>query len=328
MIKAFFCFVLLTTSAFAYVPTVESLFRFGSNADVTSNGISIGLVVRRIHAQAEEGDGNLVKEKRPEEFYRIYFTKAAGDTLKVAQVRFRDTNFSESTIDHKIYYPNFTPHTLKPVPEQLEKGLFYSLLHSIAFNNGSALVTYLKDLGVPVKLNSEILNRQKIELLASYKKYLTTIAQNRAARKTEKNPLLPEDPAARERAESIMNESMYVDNGDVKLGRDEGRIAWVINSGNFESVVAYNQRSVQKYKYKSAGGEFSVTCKDYWLANGTHYFPKTFQIKAMSGENFEVEVVELRHYIEKDDDLVRRQKRWDQVLKGKESSDPRPEFLL
>lgn len=327
MIKAFICLLFLTSSALAYVPTVESLFRFGSNADVTSNGISLSFVVRRMNAQADEGD-NTVKGKQAEEFYRIHLTKVGSDTLKVAQARFRDSNFSENGLDHKIYYPNFTPHTMKPTPDQMEKGLFYALLHSMAYNNGSQMVTYLKDLGVPVKHNSEILNRQKIDYLASYKKYLVTINNDRAAKKTEKNPLQPEDPAARERVEAIMNESMYMDAGHVKLGRDEGQMAWVITADNFESVISYQQRSVQKYKYKTGSGEFSVTCKDYWLANGTHFFPKTMQIKTLNGESFELDVVELRHYQEKEDDLIRRQKRWDQALKGQESTNPRPAFLL
>lgn len=327
MTQVLIAFLLFTSAAYAYVPTVESLFRFGSNPDVTTNGVSISLVVRKLNLAEEESEST-VKDKKVEEYYKIYLTKTGGDTLKVAQARFGDASFSESSLNHKIYYPNFTPHTLKPTVEQMEKGLFYSLLHSIIFNNGSQLVSYLKDLGVPVKHNSELINREKIDYLASYKRYLVTIGQNRAAKKTEVNPLRPEDTAARERAESVMNESMYVDTNQVKLGRDDGVMAWMVTAGAFESVVSYQERSVQKFKFKSAAGELSILCKDYWLANGTHFFPKYFQIKDFSGENFQVEVVEFSHYNEKEDDLVRRSKRWDQILKGKGSTEPRPEFLL
>jgi hypothetical protein len=51
-------------------------------------------------------------------------------------------------------------------------------------------------------------------------------------------------------------------------------------------------------------------------------------IKTFNGQQYQVEITNVRHYIEKEDDLVRRLKNWDQVLKGKESTELRPEFLL
>ena len=65
-------------------------------------------------------------------------------------------------------------------------------------------------MGVPVKLNNEIINREKVEYLAAYKQYLVAINKDRTSRKTETNPLRPEDATAREKAESVMNEPMYV----------------------------------------------------------------------------------------------------------------------
>lgn len=326
MISAFLAFF-LSLSAFAYVPTVESLYRFGGNPDVTANAAVISLVVRKIDA-AQKADDSLLREKTGEEFYRIYLTKAGSDTLKITQVRYTDGSFSDNSIDHKIYYPNFTPHTLKPSLEQMEKGLFYTLLHSMIFNNGSQLISYLKTLGVPVRHNADLINREKIEYLASYKRYLKSIGQNRAARKTEVNPLRPEDAAARERVESVMNESMYVDTGHVRLGKDEGKVAWLVTAGPFESVHAYDSRAVQKYKFKSAAGEYIVQARDFWMPNGTHFFPKYFLIRDFSGENYQVDVVDMKHFLEKEDDLIKRQRRWDQLLRGKESQAPRPEFLL
>jgi hypothetical protein len=43
------------------------------------------------------------------------------------------------------------------------------------FNDGVFLINYLKTLNVPVKLNNEIINRQKVEYLASYKQYLIAV---------------------------------------------------------------------------------------------------------------------------------------------------------
>ena len=331
MIKIVLASLLLTSAAHAYVPTVESLFRHGSNQDVTGNGISLTMVVKKMGEEktpATTQDASLVQDTRPEDFYKIFITSNPNDSLKVAQTRYKNATFSESSLEHKIYYPNFTSYTIKTDIEQVERGLFFALLHSLTLNNGSHMVNYLKGLGVPVRLNSELINREKVEFLADYKRYLVTISKDRNAKKTEVNPMRPDDREGRERAERIMNESMYTDTKQVKLSRDDGQIAWVVNSGPFEAVFAYKSRDLQKIRYKSQAGEFEMVCKDYWLANGTHAMPRYILIKSLNGQSYQVEITNLRHYVEKEADLVRRLGNWDQILKGKESSELRPEFLL
>jgi hypothetical protein len=56
--------------------------------------------------------------------------------------------------------------------------------------------------------------------------------------------------------------------------------------------------------------------------------PRFILVKTFTGEQFQVEVTNLRHYLEREEDMVKRLKNWDQILKGKESTEARPEFLL
>jgi hypothetical protein len=331
MMKVLALSVFFAASAHAYVPTVESLFRHGSNPDVSTNGVSLTLKVKRIQAEEKTSsnvsDASLLKDQRAEDFYRIFFTRS-GETLKVSQARYNSGNFSESSLLHKTYYPNFSSYTIKADIESAEKGIFFGLLQSLALNNGAPLINYMKALGVPVRLNSEIINREKVEFLADYKRYLVLVSKDRNARKTEVNPMYPDDSAAREKAQAIMAEPMYTDLKQVKLSRDENQIAWVVNAGTFEAVVSYKLRDLQRIRYKSPAGDFEVIMKDYWLANGTHAMPRFMQIKLFNGEQYLVEITNLRHYVEKEDDLVKRLRNWDQILKGKESTEARPEFLL
>ncbi len=324
MIRFLLVLTFFSTQAIAFVPTIESLFRHGSNPDVTANGVTFTMAVKKLNAS---GEGEAGTEKA-EDFYRIFLTRGTGDSIKLAQARYSDSTFSETSLVHKIYYPGFSPYTLKPAVEQMEKGIFYALVHSLGYNNGSHMVNYLKTLGVPVKLNNDLINREKIDYLASYKRYLLTINQNRAAKKTESNPLRPEDAAARDRVEAVMNESMYVDTKQVRLSKEEGDMAWLVDAGPFSSVFAYNSRDVMKVLFKSAAGEIEIVCRNYGLLNGTHRFPKTILIRDFSGDSYQIEVTDLRHYNEREEDIVRRLKKWDQILKGKESSLPRPDFLL
>ena len=331
MMKIFALVVLFSLNATAYVPTVESLFRHGGNPDVTANGVSLTLKVTKMtvadRVQGNVNDASLLSDDRAEDHYRIFFTKL-GDSLKVSQARYSSGDFSESSLEHKVYYPNFTAYTIKADVEQVEKGLFYALLNSLVFNNGTHMVNYLRSLEVPVRLNSDLINREKVEFLADYKRYLVMINKDRNARKTEVNPMRPDDSAARARAEEIMNQSMYVDTNQVKLGRDEGHMAWMVNAGTFEAVFSYKMRDLQRLKFKSQIGDFDIVCKDYWLANGTHAFPRFILVRGLNGQSYQIEVTGLRHYLEKEADLLKRLKSWDQILKGKVSSEPRPAFLL
>lgn len=333
MIRILFVTVILLfiNVAQAYVPTVESLFRHGSNPEVSTNGVILTFQVKKIlpgeKAVTTINDLGLLKDIKAEDFYKIFFSRH-NETLKISQTRYNSAKFSESSLIHKVYYPNFTAYTVRPNLQEAERGIFFGLLSSLLLNDGSHLMNYLKSLGVPVRLNSELINREKVEFLAEYKRYLATIAKDRNARKTEVNPMRPEDQAARERAEKIMDSPMYVDTNQVTLTKDEGQLAWVVNAGPFEAVVSYKERDVQKIKFKSTAGDFEIICKDYTLANGTHAFPKYLLIKTFSGEQFQIETLNLRHYVEKEDDLVKRLGKWDQILKGKESPEVRPEFLL
>ena len=71
-----------------------------------------------------------------------------------------------------------------------------------------------------------------------------------------------------------------------------------------------------------------MICKDDWLANGSHSLPRYILVKDYKGELFQVEILNLRHYLEKESDIVSRLKKWDSLLKGKESLEPKPSFVL
>jgi hypothetical protein len=330
MMKALILSLFVSFSSYAYIPTVESLFRHGSNPDVSANGVSFTFVVKKMNPgekKVDVGDTSTSIEQRAEDFYKVFFTRAA-DGFKVAQARYSNSQFSESALIHKVYYPNFNAFTVRASSDFAEKGIFYGLLHSLAFNNGAQIVSYFKSLGVPVKLNNEIINREKIEFLADYKRYLLSVKKDWTAKKTQVNPLRPDDTPSRERAQNIMGDSMYSDTKQVRLSKDEGQIAWLVNAGPLEAVFSYKERDIQRILYKSNEGDFEIICKDYWLANGTHVVPKFMLIRTYNGQQFQVEILNFKHYLEREEDLIRRLRNWDQILKGKESPEMRPEFLL
>ena len=248
--------------------------------------------------------------------------------MKVAQTRYGNDSFSDGSLIDKQYYSSFTSHTIKGTAEDSEKGIFFGMLRSIIFNDGAFILNYLKSLNIPVKLNNEIINRQKVEYLANYKQYLVAINKDRTSKRNMPNPLKPDDAASREKIDMVMNEPMYVDQKQVKLANEQGHLSWFIGAGPFEATISQNDRRIQRIKYKSLLGDYEILCKDYWLANGTHSFPRYIMVKDFKGESFQVEVLNMKHYLENESDLLARLKKWDSVLKGKSSHETKPPFLL
>lgn len=317
----------LVYNALAYVPTVESLFRNGSNPDITSNGLMIPFQVKKIFGEAKRNEVVSSPITSGGDFFKIYMTKS-NDTLKVSQTQYTSGSYSDNVLVHKIYYSNLTPFTFRADVENVEKSIFYGLLNSIALNNGAHLLSYLQSLEIPVKLNSEIINREKIELLADYKRYLVLIKKDKSAKKTEVHPLRPTDQAAKERVDSIMAESMYTDLKQVRIGKDEGKMVWFVEAGPFTSTFSYKERQILKVKYVSSAGEYELIFKEYWKSNGIHHFPKSAIIKTFSGNQYEVDFGQVRHFVDSEDNLIKRLRNWDQALKGKSNQTLRPEFLF
>ena len=136
--------LLFATSAHSYVPTVESLFRNGANQDVETNGTALTMVVKKIEAapktETSVSDVSLLASPRAQDFYKIFFTRVSNDSVKLAQTRYSDASFSEDSLLHKVYYPNFTPFTVKG--EQADRGVFFGVLESLLMNNGAYPVSY------------------------------------------------------------------------------------------------------------------------------------------------------------------------------------------
>ncbi len=62
--------------------------------------------------------------------------------------------------------------TMRLTNEDAEKKFFYSLLASLVNNNGDMMIEFLKDMGAPVRKNSELIDKEQLYYLGKYVKYL------------------------------------------------------------------------------------------------------------------------------------------------------------
>lgn len=304
----------IVNTAFAYTPTVESLFRHGSNPEVTTNALNMSFSVKDLASP------DVVQ------FYKIYFDVFDQQTLKVSQTAYNSDSFSEGSLLKKVYHSQLSAVNFKN--QSVDKGLFYSLLHSIILNDGGFIVDYLKLSGVSVRHNSELLNDEKIALMKEYKNYLVAINNDRSLKKTLHSPLRPESEQGQERANRLMNEPMYKDTEQVKLSSYEGKPAWLAEASGFQAYFSYEERRPLKIRLKTSTGETEIQCLDYWRPDAAHAIPKKMIVKTSKGEMFQVETLSLRYYNEKEDDLLKRLRHWDEILRTPKELVLRPDFLF
>lgn len=322
--KLFLSLLFVTQLSWAYVPTVESLFRNGSNPDITGNVAILNFRVSKMDPSGMIQDTNAQNTEN----YQVYYAKFADDVYKLNQFKFSGNSFDEKNIVHQAYYPNYNAFSFANQPNAVDKSLFYGILNSLVIHDGAFLVSYLKSLGLPLRHNRELINREKIEYLAQYKQYLITINQDKEARKTLENPLRPADPAKKEKVDSVMKESMYVDTQQVKLAKDSGEMSWKVSVEGFDASVSYSKRYLQKITFKTEAGVLEFLFKDYGLVNASHVLPKQILVRDVNGDNYQIEIVNLRYGSITEGNYLKKLKEWDKTVREQSVEALRPGFLL
>lgn len=322
--KFLFCLLLLTQASWGYVPTVESLFRNGSNPDITGNIAFLNFKISKMDPSGMVAE----QSANAGESFQVFYAKFNDEVYKLNQFKYARPSFDEKDIVHHTYYPNFNAFSFANQPNAVEKSIFFGILNSLVLQDGSFLVNYLKSLGLPVKLNKEIINREKIQYLAQYKQYLLTINQDKEARKTLENPLRPNDPAKREKVDAVMKESMYVDTQQVKLSKDSDEMSWKVSVGGFDASVSYSKRFLQKITFKTQSGDLEFLFKDYGLVNASHVLPKQILIRDTKGDNYQVDILNLRYSNMNENTYLKKLKEWDKTAREPSVEVLRPGFML
>lgn len=313
--------VLITFSAHAYVPTVESLFRHGANADVTSNALMVSAKVALVNPYAEkveQVDGSALWVKW------VYNITPQGK-LKLTQLIYRAASMTEASLVDKSYVAELSPQAFDSSPEMGERGLFISLMNSLLINDGSFMVNFLHNRGVNVQLNENIINQDKKNLLARYRAWLIRTKGGRAAG-AEPSPLAP--TADRDKVDKIMAAPMYADTQQVVLSRYQGDPAWQIKGETFEAWVSDATREVRQLILRTGAAEVDIQCRDYLLYGGTHSFPRQIVVKGQQDQFWQIDIIGLKHFNETGAELLARLRRHDQVLMQRRETVARPAFLF
>lgn len=315
--------LLISVPALAYVPTVESLFRNGSNPDVTTNAIMLSAKV----SPFSPFDDAPAAEKGKDLWVRWIYNVTPQGRLKLTQLIYRAPSMTDASLVDKAFVSELTPQSFGTTPLALERGLFVSLLNSLLINDGSFLVDFLRSRGVPVRRNDDLLNQEKRNLLLRHRAWLQKNNGGRGA-VAEDSPLNPADSSERQRVDQLMAAPMYQDTKQVSLSRHQGAPAWHVKADAFEAWVTDEKRQIQHVTMKSGAIELELQLRDYILFNGAHSMARLMTVKGSQDQLWQLEVTGIRTFTESNPELINRLRRYDQVLQQKQEAVQKPGFLL
>lgn len=313
----------ISFSVFAYVPTVESLFRNGSNPDLTQNAAVVTLKITPVNPLAEKGE----QAQGQSVWVKLVYHLGGGGRIKLSQLTYRTSALTDSTADSKVFFSEMSPNSFDQSVEMTERGLFYSIMNSLVVNDGAFMTQFLKTRGINVALNYELLNQEKKHLLERHKAWLI---KTKGGRQTEgdDSPLTPASALEREKVNQIMALPMYASGGQIGLVRFEGEAAWNIKADAFEAWVGDSNRDIKQVNYKTSAGESEFVAKDYIKYNGTTPLPRLITFKNSKDLHFNIEPIGIRYFNESGQDLVNRLKRYEKDVKAPRDPVTKPYFLF
>jgi hypothetical protein len=194
-------------------------------------------------------------------------------------------------------------------------------------NDGSYLTQFLKNRGVNVSLNNELLNQEKKQLLDRHKLWLMKTKGGRD-HEGEEPPLSPITSLEKERVSQIMAQPMYASTGHVDLVRFDGEACWNVKTDSFEAWVSDTNREFKQAVLRYTTGETEIKAKDYIKFNGTNPFPRLIILKNSKDQYFYIEPILLRYFNESGQELVNRLKRYDKDVKKPTEPLIKPYFVF
>lgn len=317
----------LTINAMAAVPTAEGLLRNPNNNDVTGNLILLNMSITHKktpvlideNAQRPQGETSLG-------YYKILLNNEDRKSGEIIQGQYYNSSFSDKEIARLETFRNIVATEQKD--QVIERELFYSLIMMFALNDSKMIGNFLKKYSPDFKLNSEMLNREKLRMLDEYKKYLTMIKADPSLKDHVKSPLAKEGEDEQKRIKELMDAPTYVENKSVELAKVGDKFFWKVRFDNGEISFSNEEHQLQEMHLNINGKKIAVYALEYLLFDGQHEMPKKIKIETSEGHSFDVNVLVYKDILSNNKSFADRVKDL-KTLQANESSQKRePVFPL
>lgn len=282
MMTKWICLVLLVTfNVQASIPTVEGLFRNGSNPALSGDtvAINVSFVEEELIATEEGEAAQNINPIQQQSYYKLIFSTVSGQPLKAIQVRY----FSDGMgINEVLSVKNFENIKATLAQESsFERLLTYSFVLMYALNDSSGFSEFLKRYARGYVPNQEMLNKEKISLYEKYKDHLRT--KNEGI-----SPLEPEEVEEKENVTQILSAPFYRGERKATLVRNGPVFLWEVNLDTFKAQFDHTNRQLVKMNVTTFEGEVEVDIGPYAAVNGEFVMPVFILLRYDSGKKVKI----------------------------------------
>jgi hypothetical protein len=274
------------STAFAYIPTIDSLFRNGNNIDIGDSTVVASLVITKVSQNENE---ELITDQPKRSAHKFLLTSGVVGISDFLQVDYRDALFSKETINeikrrNKLDISSFSG-------ELFETKLFYSLLKSLLLNESDLMISFLNKIDPKILPNKKLLNKDQLTLLNKYKKYLKELSEG-----TEglENPLLPIDEEKKEEIKEVLSKSLIADESNIKRLFENKNFYLTYKSDVLELKFENETHQLKNMNIKNGDSEIQVEMMNYVLFTNGFEFPEEISIKLANGDQFQIVLKKLQ----------------------------------
>lgn len=287
MILKLIIFTLITTNlAFASGPTVEGLFRNGSNPALVGDTVAMNIkfVEQTLSVKQETAEGaeEVNSDEAPqtqESFYKVIFSMSSGQPLKALQVRYL---YEAMEIDQVLSVKNFENLNATLAQESsFERLLVYSFILMYGLNDSSGFSEFLKRYGRGYVTNKEMVNKEKINLYEKYKEHLRSESEG-------PSPLEPETEQDKENVAKILSAPFYKGERNATLVRNGPEFLWEVNLDTFKAQFDHTNRKLMKINVATFEGEVEIDVGPYVAVNGEFELPTFILLRYDSGRSVKI----------------------------------------
>lgn len=270
----------------AYIPTVESLFRNGNNADIGNQTVVAEFSVER---KVTEENASLLKDIPLKTAYKVLIGNENEDRPRFIQIDYRSGVIADETMNKVNYRNVFSLRAMGLNSEQKEAKIFYSLISSLLNNNSTLLMDFLESEKSVIRKNNELVDKEQLALLNSYRYYLKE-KKDESKQDSIPNPLKPESDDLRAKVKDILKRGFLTGSPYIKRSFIKSKFYWEVTTPKLFARFDNDTHQLKKFIWTGDEGKFEVDLHNYILFKGNTEFPEVIYIRDFQGYSYEIKM--------------------------------------
>lgn len=293
-------------TSWAYVPTAESLLRNGPNPDVDEKTVLLNFTIEEV-GETITGKEGAIDPSEKKYIYKFLINNLNTTRPRILVLQYDSESFAYTSI-RKVKYYDLNSSRFMVNKENVDRNFFYALMEILLNNSPKILLELSHAYGAGVMGNGQLVNKEKLELLKSYKSYLA--AKNENENTDFKNPMNPQDDEQRHLVIETMKQPFYQGSGQVKLVKNSQQLDWLIDGQVIKALIDHNTRQFHSLLLTTPYGVLSFLFKHNIIMSAGREFPEYFLFKNSAGKTYKITPKKFTAFNDNTNNFLRRYQKY------------------